>query len=175
MSNQYKNRRRQFYVDRVLQGRFLVGLISLEVLLIGVGLVVVYQNMNAAVEMQLFQAHAPTKSDSSLLVGELLRVMPWILIANVVAVLIANRIWAGYISSIIGDLRQMLSLAAKLDFRDLSGQIEGNHEVLLKGLEWMRRERERNQELKALIAQLKGDTDPIEVKKVLGRVKDTLS
>ena len=175
MSNRYNNRRRQFYVDRVLQGRFLLGLIGLEVLLIGVGLVVVYQNMNAAVEMQLFQAHAPSKSDSSLLISELSRVMPWILIANVVAVLIANRIWAGYISSIISDLRQMLGLSAKLDFRDLSGQIEGNHEVLIKGLEWMRRERERNQELKALFAQLKKDTDPSEAKKILGRAKDILS
>lgn len=174
MSKIPDNRRRRHYVDRVLQGRFLMGLITLEILLFGVGLFIVYQNMNAAIEMQIFQAHTIHESGSSLLFNELIRVMPWILVVNIVAVLITNRVWARYLGNIIQSLRQMLASAAKLDFRDITDQLDGNHEVLEKGTTWMRRERERNQVIKAAIAELDVDTDPKMALEVLGRVKDAL-
>ena len=174
MNNKYDEHRRRHYVDRVLQGWLLIGLITLEILLFGIGLYIIYQNMNAAIEMQIFQAHAANESGSTLLLSELMRVLPWILVVNIIAVLITNRVWARYITNIIYSLRQMLVAASKLDFKGVPDQSEYSHEVLEKGAVWMRRERERNQMLKAAIAELSVDSEPVEAQKVLDRVKNLL-
>lgn len=172
-----KNReqlRRRHYVDQALQGWFLVGLVTLEIVLFSVGLFIIYQHMNEAIELQIFQAHATHESGSSLLLNALMGVLPWILVANVIAVLITSRIWSRYLEKVIGSLRQMLATGAKLDFRDISGQMTGSHEVLDIGTAWMARERERNRIIKAAIAELSVDTDPEEAMKILGRVKAVL-
>ncbi|MCF6280994.1 MAG: hypothetical protein L3J28_02100 [Candidatus Polarisedimenticolaceae bacterium] len=172
--NNSEQLRHRHYVDRVLQGWFLVGLVTLEVLLFGVGLFIIYQNMNEAIELQIFQAHAPHESGSSLLLYELMSVLPWILVANVIAVLITSRIWSQYLEKVIRSLRQMLAMGAKLDFRDVSDQMTGSHEVLDIGAAWMTRERDRNRIIKTAIAELTVDTDPEEALRVLDRVKAVL-
>ncbi len=166
--------RRRHYVDRVLQGRFLMGLVTLEVLLFGVGLFVVYQHMNEAIELQIFQAHASHEGGISLLISELLHVLPWIVIINIVAVLITSRIWSQYLDKVIQSLRLMLAAGAKLDFGSISGQMRGDHEVIDIGIAWIRRERERNQVIKAAIAELTVDSDPEEAIKALDRAKAVL-
>ncbi len=166
--------RRRHYVDRILQGRFLIGLVTLEVLLFGVGLFVVYQHMNKAIEQQIFQAHTSHEGGISLLIGELLHVLPWIVIANIVAVLITSRIWSQYLDKVIQSLRLMLTAAAKLDFGSISSQMTGDHEVIDIGIAWIRRERERNQVIKAAIAELTVDSDPAEAVKALDRAKAAL-
>jgi len=172
--NNCEQMRRRHYVDRVLQGRFLVGLVSLEVLLFGVGLFVVYQQMNEAIELQIFQAHASHEGGIALLVNELMQVLPWILVVNVVAVLITSRIWSQYLDKVIQSLRQMLSRGIHLDFRDISNQLEGHHEVLDIGAAWMARERERNRVIKSAVAGLTIDSDPEEAIEALDRIKAVL-
>jgi hypothetical protein len=172
--NNSEQMRRKYYVDRVLQGRFLVGLVALEVLLFGVGLFVVYQRMNEAIEQQIFQAHASHEGGVSLLIDVLIQVLPWILVANIIAVLITSRIWSQYLDNVIQSLRQMLSTGANLDFRDISNQMTGHHEVLDIGSAWMARERERNRVIKAAVADLMVDTNPEEAMMALERVKAVL-
>ncbi len=172
--NNSEQLRRRHYVDRVLQGRFLAGLVTLEVLLFGIGLFVVYQRMNEVIEQQIFQAHASHEGGISLLINELIQVFPWILVVNVVAVLITSRIWSQYLDKVIQSLRQMLSSGANLDFRDISSQLAGHHEVLDIGEAWMARERNRNRVIKSAVAELTVDSDPEEAIKVLDRIKAVL-
>jgi len=172
--NNSEQLRRRHYVDRVLQGRFLAGLVTLEVLLFGIGLFVVYLRMNEVIEQQIFQAHASHEGGISLLINELIQVFPWILLVNVVAVLITSRIWSRYLDRVIQSLRQMLSSGANLDFRDISSQLAGHHEVLDIGEAWMARERERNRVIKSAVAELTVDSDPEEAIKALDRIKAVL-
>ena len=146
------NKRRRYYIDRLVQGKLLGLLLLFEALLFIAAMGVVY--------LELQGADTPVPSvvrvSGSMLLGVLLRVLPWVLVANLVMVLVIGRIWGGYVKSIVNPLKLLLSSVEKLDLRG-NGRIDSRHEALDIGRRWILKERERNLEIRACISAIGED------------------
>jgi hypothetical protein len=132
--------RRRYYVDRLVQGRLLVIMVLLEIAMFTCAMLVAYMDLNSAAALQ--QASAPGVSSSAIVVHELLRIVPWVLVANLIMVLFVGRVWGRYVTSIVVPLRSLLAAVERLDLRG-NGRIDSRHEALTIGRRWILSERER--------------------------------
>lgn len=150
------NKRRRYYIDRLVQGKLLGLLVLFEVLLFIAAMGMVYLELQEMVSLE--SSGDKTPGSGALLVGVLMGILPWVLSANLVMVLVVSRIWGRYVKSIVHPLKQLLSAVEKLDLRG-NGRIDSRHEALDIGRRWILQERERNIEIAACIRSLGEDID----------------
>ena len=144
------------YIDQALQKWLLVALVVLEVLiLVGAG-AVLYFRLDAAVEDSLYRVHmAGQPSMLSVLLKESVQIVVGLIAVNLIALLVADRIWARHVRGILGALRIILQSVRDLDLREETvSEISPRHEILVVGLEWHRTERKRHLALRKSIAAL---------------------
>lgn len=150
------NKRRRYYIDRLVQGKLLGLLLLFEALLFIATMGVVYLELQGADTLVPAVTRAP--GSGAVLVNVLLRILPWVLLANLVMVLVIGGIWGGYVKSIVNPLKKLLSSVEKLDLRG-NGRIDSRHEALDIGRRWILKERERNLEIRACISAMSEDID----------------
>lgn len=148
-----QDQRRRRYVDHSLQGSLILGLVLLETLLFCGAMFYIYQAMHQAIEAQLYSAHPHGPSILQLLLVQLGRILPWLIVANLVAVWLANRLWARCLGRVIGRLTRLLERVGGLDLR-LPREKAGGHEVCELGRRWLTLERERQLRLRAAFTAL---------------------
>lgn len=144
------------YIDQALQKWLLVALVALEVLiLLGAG-AILYFRLDAAVEDSLYRVHlASQPSMLSVLLKESVQIVVGLIAVNLIALLVADRIWARHVRGILGALRIILQSVQDLDLREETvSEISPRHEILVVGLEWHRTERKRHLALRKSIAAL---------------------
>lgn len=144
------------YIDQALQKWLLVALVALEVLiLLGAG-AILYFRLDAAVEDSLYRVHlASQPSMLSVLLKESVQIVVGLIAVNLIALLVADRIWARHVRGILGALRIILQSVRDLDLREETvSEISPRHEILVVGLEWHRTERKRHLALRKSIAAL---------------------
>ena len=144
------------YIDQALQKWLLVALVALEVLiLLGAG-AILYFRLDAAVEDSLYRVHlASQPSMLSVLLKESVQIVVGLIAVNLIALLVADRIWARHVRGILGALRIILQSVRDLDLREETvSEISPRHEILIVGLEWHRTERKRHLALRKSIAAL---------------------
>lgn len=143
------------YIDQALQKWFLVALVILEVpILAGAG-AILYFRLNAVVEKSLYRVHLTGQpSMLSVLLKDSLKIVAGLITINLLALLLADRIWARHVRGILSALRKLLLSVRNLDLRAQAvTEIVPRHEVLSVGLTWHRAERERHLTLhKSMIA-----------------------
>lgn len=138
------HRRRIHYVDYVLQKWMLIGLVVLEVIVLSIGGAILYSRLNAVVDANLYRIHfAGQPSMFSVLLKESVVIMGWLGAANIVALVVADRIWTYYVHGILTTLRSLLSSTRDLDLRADAGVPE-RHNVVAQALAWRHAERERH-------------------------------
>lgn len=144
------------YIDQALQKWFLVALVTLEVLILAGAGAILYFRLDAAVEESLYRVHmAGQPSMLSVLLKESLQIVVGLIAINLIALFVADRIWARHVRGILSELRKLLSSVRDLDLReDTVTGILPRHEVLSVGLDWHRAERERHLALRESIAAL---------------------
>jgi hypothetical protein len=150
------HQRRIKYIDQALQKWFLIALVTLEILiLVGAG-AILYFRLDAAVEDSLYRVHlAGQPSMLSVLLKESLQIVVGLIAINLIALFVADRIWARRVRGILGALRKILHSVRDLDLREETvTEILPSHEVLIAGLEWHRTERKRHLALRKSIAAL---------------------
>ncbi|HEY3328172.1 MAG TPA: hypothetical protein VGK14_13540 [Novimethylophilus sp.] len=144
-------RRKIHYIDFVLQKRLLIALVALEVILLCIAGGVLYFRLQALVDENLYHIHFGDQpsifyelfSESLLILGVLVAV-------NLVALLIADRIWAHYVNGIMSCLRSLLSRTRELDLRP-DAAAPHRHKVLELALAWRETERARHLALRTLV------------------------
>ncbi len=146
-------RRRRHYLDRSLQGWLLVGLIALEVTLFSIAMLILYQDLNAVVEARLYSAHVDPGGDMPALLQVTLRLLGGLLLINLFAVFVADRLWSRRVNHITGDLRQVLKRVGALDFSRHCPVAE-DHAVLAAACRWQSVEAERCQHIREVISAL---------------------
>ncbi len=147
-----KHRRKTRYIDHVLQKWMLIAFVSLEVIVLSIGGAILYSALNAVVDADLYRIHfVDQRSMLSALLKESMVILGWMGAANIVALVVADRIWAYYVNDILGTLRGLLSRTRDLD---LAADVElpRSHKAVALALAWRDVERDRQRALHESLA-----------------------
>lgn len=150
----YPNRRRIHYVDHALQKWLLLALIVMEAALVSMAIWVLYRALNTVIDEEMYRVHYSGHNQVlPLLIKEGSVVLGWMLLANALALLAADRLWAVLVNGILRQLRQLMHASQNLDFRVQDG-IYNNHAALEQGLTWRQAQTRRLAARRAMIESL---------------------
>ncbi len=146
-------KRRIVYVDHSVQRWLLIALVSLEIILVGGALWLLYLQLINAVEANLYRAHAVGKPDIYPLIKMALIGLSGLLAINLFVLWIVDRLWARHLASILRPLTELITRVEALDFSpdELSAK---PHKVVELAHTWRETERQRLLALRAAINQL---------------------
>lgn len=148
------HRRHIHYVDKTLQKWLLVALVGLEVGLVAGMVWMLYWRLGQVIENNLFRVHLAR--DQSLFF-DLMREAPLILsiflVANVLALLLADGIWRRQVNSLLRSFMSLVGKSGRLDF-SADAQPSGRHRLLDLAHRQRARERLRLAAIRETIAKL---------------------
>jgi len=164
-SEQHGHRvRRRKLVDRRLQGILLVGLVALELGMLGGAMLYLYGQFSATIDANLFTVHRTAQTP---LLPTFLKQLGGVVVVmgvvNTLALLLANFLWVGYIKRVIGAFRARLERISRLDLTQPVEAGEAQHEVLQLLESWRCREVIRAAQIERLLAQLPHPSDEVAV------------
>lgn len=153
--------RRKLYLDRKIQGVLLTCLIVLEVLLGLAGIWVLYNQYSSIIDASLYRIHpdpdAPTLAE--IMLGAMGQVIAAIFAINIVALVVADRIWVWYVRKVIASIEGSLTRIASLDLRADTDR-SGLHRIIDTINRWRDQEHERCSQIHHAAAILTDDIDP---------------
>lgn len=174
-SSGYQPRRKK-YIDTSIQGRLIITLLILEVLIFSLAMWFVYQELQTAIDNNLYRVHQPDSESRPVLLTALLDIIPWILIINVLLLVGIDRIWGNYLAKIIEPLRHTAERVSHLDLRK-AATAHNNHSVLEYAQQWTSQERERCKVIQKLVQSLPNqanESEQADISTVLTEVKERL-
>ncbi|VAX13604.1 hypothetical protein MNBD_GAMMA24-1630 [hydrothermal vent metagenome] len=149
------HRRHQHFIDATIQGRLLAALIVLELVLFSGAMIWLYLDLSAIIDAHLYRVHYADNTDGlSPFLATLFTVIPVILLANLVALWLADVIWRGYVRRIVNQLRRILARISKLDLREEPEDRRVHHDVIVKARSWLANERQAFQKVKKVVSTL---------------------
>ena len=135
----HPHRRRIVLVDHVLQRSLLLALVILEGVVVALAIGFLYRALGTIMDDNVYRIHFSGRVDVvSLLLNEVTRVLWCMLVVNVLALAIADRIWAFYVNRILRNLDKLMSDSAQLNFREQEPNAF-QHAVLADATAWRRR------------------------------------
>lgn len=141
------------YIDVSVQKWLLIALVALEILLVTGALWVLYLQLIGTVEANLYRAHSVGKPDIYPLLQTALIGLGSFLIINLIALWIADRLWARRLKLILQPFMELMHKAEKLDF-SADAQESKPHKVVELAHIWRTTERQRLINLRTAINQL---------------------
>lgn len=154
-----RQERQRRYVDFALQMRLLVALIVMEILLVGGGLYYLYWSFSQIFQRNLYRVHPPAPEETlRLLLGETGWVVGALVAAHLLALLVADRLWVGYVKRVLQKFR---ALAQRIEALDLSeeGEETPNHASVALIQAWRRHERRRSLSIKGFMGGILPQVD----------------
>ena len=147
-------KRRIVYVDDKVQKGLLVALVTLEVALIVVTLWMLYVQMGAVVDANLYRVHFVSAPNIyPLLLKTALIGVVGLIAVNVLMLWVAGWVWARHVDSILQPFRKLISKVEALDFSvDKTEDIP--HNVVSLALTWRNTKRQNLRLLRQEIARL---------------------
>lgn len=128
--------RRIVLVDHSIQNSLLLALVVMESVMALLAIWALYSAMGSIIDDNLYRIHLAKDAD---LVAELFHkgvvVLGWMLFANFLALIAADRLWALYVGGILRRLDKLMARAAALDFAPLEN-ILVEHAVLVQATTW---------------------------------------
>lgn len=154
-----QHKRKIHYIDSAVQNRLLVSFILLEVLLIGIGMIVLYRDLKEVADANLFRIHlAAMEPLSTVLLREAMQAMAVLVVLNVMALGLAQWWWSRYLDSILHPFSSLLARTGDLDFTQ-DEACEHLHTVLAHTVAWREIERMRCKGIRAELLKLSENTD----------------
>ena len=148
------NRRRVRLVDDDIQKTLLVALVLMETIGVAIAIWMLYRALGEIVDENTYRIHfAEGASIWSQLSREGWRVFSAMLAVNVVALIIADRIWAFYVKRVVRNLDRLMEASRRLDFTGHEASTF-NHAVLDQATNWRRAELQRLERLRKRTADL---------------------
>ena len=166
-------RRRQHFIDATIQGRLLVALIGLELVLFTGAMIWLYLDLSEIIDGHLYRVHYAEVGGISPFLGTLFTVIPIILLVNLLALWLADMIWRAYVRRIVNQLRRILSRISNLDLREEPEDSHVHHDVIDRACSWLENERQEFHVMKKAVNSLP-DTIDFSDKKELTRAKVVL-
>ena len=155
---QHHYRRRRRFVDKMIQGKLLWGLVVVESLLFSAGMFIIYLDLQAVLQESIYRVHQEASSGRPVLLKELLMIFPWIISANLLLLLVVDHRWKKTVRGIVMQLQDVLYRVKRLDLRPYTVQQSG-HEVLQHAKQWLDRERDRHISLLSRINEIPDQID----------------
>lgn len=159
-------RRRTIYVDRAIQKWLLIALVTFEIVLVSAALWLLYLQLNAMVEDNLYRIHFSGEAniDPALLRNMLLGLGGLVAI-NIAVLLMVDWFWTRHINSILQPLIKLLNKVEVLNFSE-DEPVEKSHKVVEFAHVWRNNERQRLFKLRTEIAKLdvSGDASAAQAK-----------
>lgn len=138
--NSIQDRRRTVYVDHILQKWLLVALVILECTLTGLAIWGLYLILGDIIDRNMYRIHF--SPDDNMLVDfaiEGAKILIGTGIVNLTAIILADRIWAVYVGSIVRGLDKVMLAAQGLDLMQ-QRNVKRTHALLDRVLRWQRAE-----------------------------------
>lgn len=151
------NRRRIHLVDHVLQKSLLGALVVMEIGVAALAIWALYQALGGIVDENMYRIHFSGDANMlSLMMSEGLRVLSGILLVNLLALIVADRVWAYYVDGIVRHLAGLMRASHQLDF-SAQGPVSFHHAVLDQALAWREAESAHLVKVRGRIRQLPAD------------------
>lgn len=139
-----RRQRKIRYIDQDLQKRLLIALVALEVVVLLVAGAILYVRLNIVADESLYRIHLTSRpSMFSVMLKESVQILGGLVVANLLALFVAKRIWSRYVNGIVAALRDLLSRSRDLDLR-ADPVLPTRHPVLERALAWRSAERARH-------------------------------
>lgn len=152
-------RRRTVYVDEAVQKWLLIALVTFEVVLISGALWLLYQQLNAMVEANLYRIHFSGEANiDPVLLKKMLLGLGGLVAINIVVLLVADWFWTRQVNAILQPLVKLLNKVEELDFSE-DEPVEKSHKVVELAHAWRNSERQRLFKLRTEIAKLEVSGD----------------
>lgn len=145
--------RRKKFVDTNIQGRLIAGLLLLEIIVFAAAMGFVYQQLQTAIDINLYRVHQPDAENRAVLFNALVRTIPWIIGVNILMLIGIDRLWANYVTKIILSLRHIIERVAQFDLHSDS-LVSPHHAVLHHAQLWVEAEQERCGNLRRLVQSI---------------------
>ena len=145
--------RRIVYVDEKVQKWLIIALVTLEVLLLSGALWVIYLQLSGALDANLYRAHIAARPRIYPPLQFALIGLVGLATINIVALLVADWVWARHLDSILQPLLELVGRVEALDFLE-DTPAASPHKVVDLARAWRKTERQRLLNLRAAIAQL---------------------
>lgn len=157
------HRRKIHYVDKTLQKWLLLALVMLEAGLVAAMVWLMHWRLSQVIEDNLYRVHlAKAASMLHQLMQEASLLLGVFIMANVIALLIADGIWRRYVNSLLRGFMTLIGKTGRLDF-SADPEMSGRHRLLDLAATQRARERLRlgaiREQLAGLDAELSGDGD----------------
>lgn len=131
------NRRRIHYIDHVLQKWLLVALVVLETVLTAAAIWGLYRALGAIADENMYRVHlSPDANIWRRFLLEGAAILGGTGVVNFCALVVADRIWAGYVRRILKALDGVVDAVRRLDFR--MQKVRRSHAVLDQAIRWHR-------------------------------------
>ena len=134
------DRRRAFYVDHIMQKWLLAALVILECTLTGLAIWGLYAALGDIIERNTYRIHfSPDDNMLHDFFIEGAKILIGTGVVNLFAIILADRIWAWYVKSIVRGIDTVMLAAQRLDLTAQRG-VRRTHAVLDRVLRWQRAE-----------------------------------
>ncbi|MGE5650390.1 MAG: hypothetical protein ACM34A_09345 [Bacillota bacterium] len=154
-------RRRLHYIDHIIQKWLLVALVVLECALVGLAMWALYRSLGEIIDDNLYRVHL--SDDMKVLprfLAEGVRILLAVGAVNLLAIVLADRIWAVYVHGIIRRMDGIMHRARELDFSE-NYAVHHAHAVLEQAVSWRRAEAERLGRVRREVAALPATVPPL--------------
>ncbi|MBF0310944.1 MAG: hypothetical protein HQL56_15600, partial [Magnetococcales bacterium] len=150
---------RRLYVDYRVQMAMVVALVLLQILLIVLGSLWLYHRFSQILESHLYRVHQGGLVLGEAFQREALWVVVGLVVVNLLAVAVADRIWRGYVRRVLGTLGELCRRTRQGEF-DSDERIDPDlHPVIHWMVHWRALERARQRKLKRLLDTLDHPAD----------------
>jgi len=150
----HDERRRTHYVDHILQKWLLVALVLLECTLTALAIWGLYWVLGDLIERNTYRIHfSPDDNMLRDFAIDGAKILAATGVVNFIAIVLADRIWAVYVQSIVRNLDKVMGAAQRLDLTMQPG-VRRTHAVLDRVLRWQRAEGLRLRRIRHSVRQL---------------------
>jgi hypothetical protein len=146
--------RKRFYTDQKIQGYLLVGLITLELVLVCLLVFYLYSEINNIIEDHLYRAHRIYKTTWPAIFTLLAVTMSYFVVINILVLYLAHVIWGRYVKQTITVFSSVLDKIIDLDFSDSWSSKQGQHRIVDLIGRWFDKEKKRNWDISSHIERL---------------------
>lgn len=135
--NSVQNRRRIHYVDHVLQKWLLVALVVLETALTAAAIWALYRALGNIADDNMYRIHLSVDSGVwRRFLTEGVLILGATGVANFIAIIVADRVWAYYVRRILDTLDTLMAASQRLDF--VLHKVRRSHAVVDQAVRWRR-------------------------------------
>lgn len=159
-----KRTRSRHYVDFVIQLWMLIALIVMEVLLVAAGVTYLYFSFNKILEAGLYRIHHTGHPSSlSQMLIESGMVIITMVVVNLIALIIADRIWVRYVRSILESFLDLgyrtIAFDLRPDDNPAIARRRAHHRVIDLMVAWRDHEFKRATHIRSALDQIPTDAD----------------